>query len=103
MNAQIAITSDERRIIEHILQDTLSTEANVWVFGSRAHPSATIDADLDLLVDANRPLTLAERSRLESSFEFSLLSYRVDVVDAHRISGIFAENALRDRVLIWPA
>lgn len=104
MNDAVALTPGQRRLVGEILQRHLPPTAQVWVFGSRAHHEvADPGADLDLLVDAGRRITLAERSGLETDFEYSTLSYRVDVVDAWSMSGVFSENVVRERILFLKA
>ena len=70
---------DLQRVWE-TLSAGLPGEARVFVFGSRARRTAKPASDLDLAVDAGRPLTRGERARLEDGFEASDLPYKVDIV-----------------------
>jgi predicted nucleotidyltransferase len=98
MNSSIDIRPVDREIVEAILAEHMPRGASVWVFGSRARPPARKASDLDLLIDAGRPLTPNESLSLTDAFEESDLPYRVDVVDFHTIQGIFLENVLKDRL-----
>lgn len=75
--------------MQQILRDTLPTNTKVWVFGSRATPTVKNSSDLDLAIDAGRPLTRQEDSALFNAFEESALPYTVDVVDMHKVSTMF--------------
>lgn len=78
-------------IVRQALRDALPSDARVWVFGSRATGCARRTSDLDLAVDAGRPLTRRETSSLRNLFEESDLPYRVDVVDWHCAASGFRE------------
>ena len=75
-------------------------DAKVWVFGSRAKWTTKDSSDLDLAVDAGRPLTRQEMNQLEDAFEESDLPYKVDVVDMHRVSDSFKTIIERDKVTL---
>ena len=76
-------------IVRDILRAHLPKSARVWVFGSRATGTARRWSDLDLAIDAGRPLTLDETAALREAFEESDLPYRVDLVDWHAIDARF--------------
>jgi predicted nucleotidyltransferase len=62
------------------------------VLGSRATGGARLYSDLDLAIDAGRPLTLDEIARLSEAFRDSDLPYKVDVVDWHSIDERFRQT-----------
>ena len=64
-------------------------------FGSRVAGNERRNSDLDVAVDAGRPLTLAELSRLREAFEESHLSVRVDLSDVRALRPEFRAVALR--------
>lgn len=72
--------------------------AAIYVFGSRANGAAKRGSDLDLAVDAGRPLSRAEAGALADGFEESDLPYRVDVVDMHNVGEAFRGIVERGRV-----
>src|SRR5712691_1471716 len=81
----------------------LSSEHRRWVLGSRATGRARRYSDLDLAIDAGRPLTLDETARLAEAFSDSDLPYRVDVVDWHAIDDRFRGVIAGERVALAEA
>lgn len=89
--AHLAVVSD-------ILRAHLPGSARVYVFGSRASAQAKPCSDLDLLIDAGRPLSLDERAVLAEAFSESDLPFKVDLADGHRIEDWFLQTVARERV-----
>ncbi len=92
------LAAEHRRIAIDILRAHLPPAIEVWVFGSRATGRARPYSDLDLAIDAGRPLTLDEAARLSEAFSDSDLPYRVDVVDWQAIDDGFRRIVAADRV-----
>src|SRR5205085_11964920 len=59
-SASLRLPSDHLHWVLTILAADLPPDAVVWVFGSRATGRARRYSDLDLAIDAGRPLTLDE-------------------------------------------
>ena len=72
----------------------------MFVFGSRAKLCARIFSDLDLLVRANKPLSMQALANLAFDFEESDLPYKVDLVDWNSASDAFISNILSQCVEI---
>ncbi len=89
MNNSIDIRPSDLNIVQSILQRTLTKDAKVWVFGSRAKGTATRSSDLDLAIDSGRALDREESSALFHAFEESDLPYKVDVVDLYAVNKTF--------------
>ena len=83
-----------------VMRETLPDSATVWVFGSRAKGTARPTSDLDLAIDAGRPLTRRESALLHDAFEESDLPYTVDVVDLHAVSDTFRALIDQEKVLL---
>ena len=81
------------RLVLEILRANLPQSSEVWVFGSRATGRARRHSDLDLAIDAGRPLTLDEYAGLSEAFSDSDLPYHVDFVDWHNIDERCAERS----------
>lgn len=81
MTADFALRPDQRSLVETILRGHAPRPCAILAFGSRARAEAKPHSDLDLAIDAGRPLTLGERASLSDAFEESTLPWRVDVVD----------------------
>lgn len=80
---------DMERICQILREHIPSVE--VRVFGSRVRGTATPCSDLDLALLGEEPLSLSVLGGLREAFEDSDLSFRVDLVDWHRISDSFKE------------
>ena len=76
----------------------MPADAHVYMFGSRATGRAKRGSDLDLAIDAGRPLSAAEASRIADGFEESDLPNRVDVIDLQSASAEMTSVVTRDRV-----
>ena len=97
MIAEIDLAPIDEVVVTGILRAHLPADATVWVFGSRAKGRARRGSDLDLAVDAGRPLTWEEKSALAVAFEDSDLPWRVDVVDWRTIQPTFGKIIEKDR------
>ena len=95
---RIDLPAEQCRMVWQILRSNLPPAAKVWVFGSRATGRARRYSDLDLAIDAGRPLTLDETASLADAFSESDLSYRVDVVDWHAVDDRFRQIIAQERV-----
>jgi predicted nucleotidyltransferase len=83
------IEPEHRGLVLAILGAHLPAGVTAWVFGSRATGRARRYSDLDLAIDAGRPLTLDQMAELADAFRDSDLPYRVDLVDWHAIDPRF--------------
>jgi predicted nucleotidyltransferase len=93
---------EDLEIVEKILKKHLAGSTKVWVFGSRAKNTAKKFSDLDLVMDAGKPLAFADLAAIRFDFEESPLPYKVDVVDWHAISESFQKLIQADRILLLP-
>lgn len=75
--------------MSEILSAHLPACARVSVFGSPAAAQAKPYFDLDLLIDAGRPLSLDETAILAEAFSESDLPFKVDLADRHRVEDWF--------------
>jgi uncharacterized protein len=87
--ASLDLEAEQRRLVLAILNAHLPPGATAWVFGSRATGRARRYSDLDLAIDAGRPLTLDQMAELVEAFRDSDLPYRVDLIDWHSIDPCF--------------
>jgi uncharacterized protein len=91
---------EHRRLVLEILRANLPPATKAWVFGSRATGQARPYSDLDLAIDAGRPLSLDERAILTEAFGDSDLPYKVDVVDWDGIDDRFRQLIAAERVAL---
>ena len=100
---QIALPAEHRRLVLNILRANLPNSTKVWVFGSRATGRARRYSDLDLAIDAGRPLTLDEISGLAEAFSDSDLPYKVDLADWRNMDGRWPRTIMAERVALTEA
>jgi uncharacterized protein len=96
----VVLAADHRRLVLDILRAHLPRSSKAWVFGSRATGRARRYSDLDLAIDAGRPLTLDEIAILTEAFSESDLPYRVDVIDWREIDDRWRERIAAERVAL---
>jgi len=92
------MTPGQRQLVLGILAAHLPHHVRVWVFGSRATGTARRYSDLDLAIDADRPLTIDEVAVLREAFEESDLPFRVDVIDWNATEERFRRLVAAERV-----
>jgi predicted nucleotidyltransferase len=100
MTPPITIRSEDLEIVVKVLRSCLPQGTQVWVFGSRAKGAAKRGSDLDLAIDAGRPLTSKEKSHLENDFYESNLPYKVDIVDMKDVSDTFRPYIIKEQVVL---
>ncbi|MFL5282104.1 MAG: nucleotidyltransferase family protein [Rhodopila sp.] len=85
MTGTIDLSADERAIVCDVLRTHLPPGTGVWVFGSRATGNARRYSDLDLALEADRPLGLAVLADVAGALSESDLPYKVDVIDLRSV------------------
>ena len=98
--APIDLRADHQQLVLGILATLLPAGTRAWVFGSRATGRAQPYSDLDLAIDAGRPLTLDEAVRLSEALRDSDLPYRVDLVDWCAIGDNFRKLIAAERICL---
>jgi predicted nucleotidyltransferase len=73
------------------------------VFGSRATGRARRYSDLDLAIDAGRPVRLDEIGELAEAFGDSDLRYKVDPTDWRNVDVRWRQTILAERVALTEA
>jgi uncharacterized protein len=96
----IALSADHRRLVLNILHAHFSPGIQAWVFGSRATGRARRYSDLDLAIDAGRPLTLDEMAALSEAFSDSNLPYKIDFVDWQSVDDHWRQMISAERVAL---
>ena len=92
-----------KALVDDILRLHAPRPCRVWAFGSRVRGRARRFSDLDLAVDAGRPLTFGDTAPLADAFDDSDLPWRVDIVDLVTCSPIFRREVESHAVLIFEA
>lgn len=96
----IDLAPDHLHFLVTTLTEHLPKNSKIWLFGSRATGTAKPFSDIDILIDAERPLSLKELAILSLIFEESSLPYKVDLVDAASISPSFRKNIESQLILL---
>jgi predicted nucleotidyltransferase len=81
-------------IVKNVLNNHLTNDTVIWLFGSRVTESFKPYSDLDIALQNkdNFPISLKILTTIEADFIESDLPWKVDVIDYSTISGIFKEN-----------
>lgn len=85
----VTLTAQRFAIVMDIMRTHLGAHS-VRVFGSRASGTAKKLSDLDLLVLGD-PLTAQQRGAADEAFDESTPPFRVDIVEAARITPSFLQ------------
>ena len=78
----------------------LIPDAHIYLFGSRARGTNGKFADIDIALDAEKPLPIADVDEVKSMFKESNIMYFIDIVDFHQMTPFMQEDVIKDRV-IW--
>ncbi len=100
MTPPIDIRPEHLEIVKSILRAVLPPGAIAYVFGFRATFATKPSSDLDLAIDAARPLTPTEHAALTNAFEDSDLPYKVDVVDCAATSKELRKVIEKHRIVL---
>ncbi len=89
------------RILRSVLsQNTGGQPLQAWVFGSRATGRARPFSDLDVLIVRPEGLSWRERADLADALEASDLPFRVDIVEADRVSQGMIQRVMAERQVL---
>jgi predicted nucleotidyltransferase len=101
MTLNFDVTQNEYAIIRDILQRVLPSDAQVWVFGSRAKGTARFNSDLDLALQGKTALSQETLYILKDALSEAPLPYRVDVVDLAQTDPSFQTIIAQHRVAFY--
>jgi len=96
----IDLSESEATIVRDILGAHLPPGTRAWVFGSRATASARRYSDLDLALEAEKPLSLDVLSAVREALSESDLPYKVDMIDLRSIDAAFRASIEPDVVAL---
>jgi predicted nucleotidyltransferase len=78
----------------------LIPETKIYLFGSRARGKHSQHSDIDIALDAGKPLPIVLVDELKSIFEATNIMYKIEVVDFYRVSDAMRDSILKERI-IW--
>lgn len=89
--------AEVRRIVAEVLR---GEAVDVYLFGSRARGDHRLASDIDLALQARRPLSRVKLSALRDALEESRVPLRVEVVDLSTVDAAFRKRVLAE-ALPW--
>jgi len=95
-----------KKLDEKIKQKIISVvsalipDAKIYLFGSRARGTNAERADIDIALDAGKPLLGRDVDEIKSMFKESNIMYKIDIVDFYQIGDVMRNEILRERI-IW--
>lgn len=75
-------------------------QAKIYLFGSYAWGTQRIGSDIDIAIDAGRPLTFVEINRIARLFDALPMSERVDLVDLTVLPEQMRKDIL-EKGIVW--
>ena len=78
----------------------LLPQTKILLFGSRATGRFREGSDIDIALDAGKPLEFFDVCEVRNLLEASYIPYKVDVVDLHSVSQEMRDAITRDGVLL---
>jgi len=98
MKLKFDITAQEYTIVKAVLEQTLGSSCDVWVYGSRAKNRADFNSDLDLAVDCQDKIPAKILAGLHARFNEAKLAFTVDVVDLNDVEPRFRQIITQQKV-----
>ena len=84
------------------LISALLPEAKIYLFGSRARGTHSQWSDIDLALDAGKPLEPQDIGEINDLMEALTTPYKISVVDIYRISELMKKAIEQDKI-VWKA
>jgi uncharacterized protein len=78
----------------------LIPQAKIYLFGSRARGTESEWSDIDLALDAGKPLSQRDVSELNDIMVALSIPYKVEVVDLYAVSDAMRQAILKEKV-VW--
>ena len=75
-------------------------DATIYLFGSRARNDHNERSDIDIAIDAKRPMTMTERGQINSMIDALNIPQNTDVVDFNRVPQSLKDNILKQGI-VW--
>lgn len=78
----------------------LIPEAKIYLFGSRARGSYKKHSDIDIALDAGKPLPIQDIDEVKSMLNESNILHLIDVLDFHSVN-ITMQQAIMKEKIVW--
>lgn len=73
--------------------------SKIYLFGSRARKDYSERSDIDIAIDAGRPMTLTEKGQIVSMIDALNIPQKTDIVDFNRAPQALRDNILKEGIL----
>jgi len=80
--------------------DIFFPQAKVYLFGSRARGDNTERSDIDLAIDAGKPMTMTEKGQIITMIDALNIPQKTDIVDFHRAPQSLKDNIAKEGI-VW--
>lgn len=100
MHSKALPESLRSQVVQAVASTMGGRHYRLLLFGSRTKGRATLRSDYDLALLSEHPIELAILARLREALEQLPILQRIDVVDLSRVSPEFAEQVLREGMLL---
>ena len=70
----------------------------IYLFGSRARKNHSLGSDIDIAIDANKPIKLKKIYLIQDKIEKTNIPQNVDIVDLYSASDVFKQEVANDGV-----
>lgn len=98
----IDVPLEQMQILNELIAQQLP-DAEIWVFGSRMEGKAKPYSDLDLVIVLDKKMPFERYLSVRNAFDESELSFRVDVMDYHRLNPTFQKRIQDSHVVLSTA
>lgn len=78
----------------------LIPEAKIYLFGSRARGNYKKYSDIDIALDAGKPLPIQDVDEVKSMLNESNIIHLIDVLDFHSVNTAMQEAIMKEKI-IW--
>lgn len=91
-------TSYQQKIIHLII--ALHPEVKIYLFGSQATGTQVHGSDIDIALDAGKPMNRAEVGEVREILNATDIPYKIDVVDFHNVPEAMQKMILKEGI-VW--
>ena len=81
--------------VAEIIRKYVDGDPKIFIFGSRANKTSTKRSDYDFGIETGREIPLPALSRIKGEVEQLPTLRTIEIVDFHRVSGVFKSRALQ--------
>jgi len=81
-------------IIKHL------PHATIYLFGSRARSTHSPGSDIDIAIDAERPISWSTLGEIKEAIEESMVPFFVDIVDVNSVSEDMKKRIMEEGI-VW--